>query len=121
MAKLFLSPAVLDPAAQDVLLAEIEPVFTPEDNEMLLALPNKDEIKEVLFNSNLKAAPGTDGLTSLLYKECWDRPARDGLSRVGGGGPDRLAEDQPHGVWVKAQGAPQQEAQGQETDLPSQF
>ena len=27
---------------------------------------------ETLNNSNLKAAPGTDGLTSLLYKVCWD-------------------------------------------------
>ena len=93
VASLLLNPAALDPAAQDILLAEVEPVFTKEDNEMLLALPCKEEVKEVLFSSNLKAAPGTDGLTSLLYKECWDRPARDGLSRVGGGGPDRLAKD----------------------------
>ena len=70
--RLLLNPAALDPAAQEILLTEVEPVFTKEDNEMLLPLPCKEEVKEVLFSSNLKAAPGTDGLTSLLYKECWD-------------------------------------------------
>ena len=35
-------------------------------------LPTKNEIKEVLFNSNLRAAPGTDGITSLLYHDHWD-------------------------------------------------
>ena len=72
VAKLLLHPATLDTAAQEILLAEVEPVFTDEDNRMLLAPPSQDEVKEVLFNSNLKAAPGTDGLTSLLYKECWN-------------------------------------------------
>ena len=72
VARLLLHPAILDHAAQEILLAEVTPVFTNEDNKMLLALPCKDEIKEVLFSSNLKAAPGTDGLTSLLYKECWN-------------------------------------------------
>ena len=50
----------------------MDPVFSKKDNEMLLALPDLEEVKDVLFSSNLKAAPGTDGLTSLLYKECWD-------------------------------------------------
>ena len=72
VAKLLLNPANLDQAAQDILLAEVDPVFSKKDNEMLLALPDLEEVKAVLFSSNLKAAPGTDGLTSLLYKECWD-------------------------------------------------
>ena len=38
---------------------------------MLTELPAKKEIKETLDESNLQAAPGTDGLTSFLYKECW--------------------------------------------------
>ena len=37
----------------------------------LRTLPTKDLVKNVLFDSNLNAAPGTDGLTSLLYKELW--------------------------------------------------
>jgi hypothetical protein len=53
------------------LLAEVKPVFSELDNENLAKLPEKDEVKEVLFKSNLNAAPGTDGITSLLYKEQW--------------------------------------------------
>ena len=44
----------------------MKPVFTELDNENLAKLPEKDEVKEVLFKSNLNAAPGTDGITSLL-------------------------------------------------------
>ena len=65
-------PAVLDTVAQETLLSEVSPVFTEEDIENLRALPQKDEVREVLFKSNLNAAPGTDGITSLLYKEHWD-------------------------------------------------
>ena len=72
VAKLLLNPATLDPAAQDILLAQVEPVFTEKDNKMLPALADLEEAKDVLYSSNLKAVPGTDGLTSLLYKECWD-------------------------------------------------
>ena len=34
--------------------------------------PNLDEVKKVLSKSNLYAAPGTDGIPSLLYSRCWD-------------------------------------------------
>ena len=47
-------------------------VFTDSDNRELEELPDKDEVKYILFESNLNAAPGTDGITSLLYKEHWD-------------------------------------------------
>ena len=69
--KLLLNPAVLDEAAQATLLAEVKPVFTERDNLKLRTLPTKDLVKNVLFDSNLNAAPGTDGLTSFLYKELW--------------------------------------------------
>ena len=72
VSKLLLNPVVLDSNAQAILLAEVEPVFTEEDNRRLEKPPDKDLVKAVLFKSNLKAAPGTDGITSLLYKECWD-------------------------------------------------
>ena len=39
---------------------------------MLTKIPDKAEIKETLDDSNLHAAPGTDGIASYLYKECWD-------------------------------------------------
>ena len=69
---LLLHPVELDSAAQECLLSEVEPVFTEQDNTMLLALPTKDDVKEVLDKSNLHAAPGSDGITSYLYHECWD-------------------------------------------------
>ena len=70
--KLLLHTAALDNHAQQLLLQELEPVFPEADNVMLTKLPEKIEIKETLDDSNLHAAPGTDGITSFLYKECWD-------------------------------------------------
>ena len=72
LANLLLHPVILDPIAQSTLLAEEVPVFTVTDNVDLEKLPDKEEVKFVLFESNLNAAPGTDGITSLLYKVHWD-------------------------------------------------
>ena len=72
VAELLLNPAVLNFEDQGILLEEVEQVFTEADNTMMNKLPTKNEIKEVLFNSNLRAAPGTDGITSLLYHDHWD-------------------------------------------------
>jgi hypothetical protein len=57
---------------ESTLIAEVEPVFSYLDNKNLAKLPDKVAVKEILFNLNLDAAPGTDGITSLLYKEHWD-------------------------------------------------
>ena len=51
---------------------EVEVVFTDEDNKMLCVIAKKEDVKEVLWNSNQHAAPGTDGLTAFLYQLCWD-------------------------------------------------
>ena len=72
VAELLLHPAILDPQAQEVLLSEVEPVFTETDNQMLCAEPSKDEVKKVVWDCNQHAAPGTDGLTAYLYKQCWN-------------------------------------------------
>ena len=72
MAELLLSPAILDEAAQEELLADVQPVFTAADNEMMTKHPDKAEVKESIWTSNLHAAPGTDGLTTFLYYHCWD-------------------------------------------------
>ena len=68
---LLLQPAVLDHAAQQALLAEVDPVFTEKDNKTFLTPPTQEKVYKTVSNSNLNAAPGTDGLPSLLYKECW--------------------------------------------------
>ena len=69
---LLLHPAQLDGASQDVLLGELDKVFTEKDNKMLVAVPTKEEVEESVNNSNVDAAPGSDGITSLVYKECFN-------------------------------------------------
>ena len=59
---LLLHPAVLSPAAQQALLEEVDTVFTAEDNAKILKSPTCKDVN---------AAPGCDGIPSLLYKECW--------------------------------------------------
>ena len=46
-------------------------MFTAEDNRKMLLPPSNSDVLETVSSSNLHAAPGTDGLPSLLYKECW--------------------------------------------------
>ena len=70
--ELLLHPAELDQAAQATLLNEVEPVFSEEDNVMLCTSPTMEDVKDLLSSSNLHAAPGSDGITSFLYSECWD-------------------------------------------------
>ena len=70
--ELLLHPADLDLAAQAALLAEVDIVFTLADNEHLLKQPTKQEVLDTLAASNQHAAPGTDGLTSFFYKQCFD-------------------------------------------------
>ena len=53
--------------SQEHLLDELDVVFTDEDNIKLLKVPDKKEIKSGLQNSNLHAAPGTDGITNYSY------------------------------------------------------
>ena len=65
---LLLHPAQLDVAAQATLLSEVDPVFSPADNQMLLSAPTKEEVEDTLAESNLHAASGTDGLTSFSTK-----------------------------------------------------
>ena len=71
VADLLLHPVPLHQAARDVLLNEVEIVFTDSDNATFAKLPDEQEVKKVLDASNLLAAPGTDSIPSLLYHECW--------------------------------------------------
>ena len=65
-------PVQLNQVAQEALLAEVDTVYTEDDNLKLLARPTKTEVLETLSESNLHAAPGTDGLTNYFYKQCFD-------------------------------------------------
>ena len=68
---LLLHPEMLDSQAQEILLNEVECVFTEEDNRMFTTPPTKNYIWKTICESNLNAAPGSDGIPSLFYKECW--------------------------------------------------
>ena len=47
-------------------------MFTPADNALLCKATSKKEVKDTLSKANLHAAPGSDGITSFLYYECWE-------------------------------------------------
>ena len=64
--------ADLDLVAQDALLRDVKPVFTAKDNELFRKVPTKEDVKESVWSANINAAPGTDGLTNLVYRHCWD-------------------------------------------------
>ena len=70
--QMFGTAPVLDHAAQQQLLEEVEEVFTEEDNVMMAAPATKDEVKKLLWKANVNSSPGSDGLTYLVYKECWE-------------------------------------------------
>ena len=61
-----------DPNAEMDLLSEVDEVFSTKDNDLLLATPSEDELKQVLRSTNLLAASGIDGIPSLAYSECWE-------------------------------------------------
>ena len=69
---LLTKPAQLDQSAQELLLQEVKPVFTKSDNDFLKKVPSKADVKESVWSSKIDAAPGTDGLSMLVYKHCWD-------------------------------------------------
>ena len=56
----------------EALLSDVEPVFTAADNVKLLLPPTRKRVLDTLAASNQHAAPGTDGLTSYFYKQCFD-------------------------------------------------
>ena len=102
---LLLHPVQLDKAAQQALLNEVDTVFTDANNDMLTTAPTKQEVLDTLEASNLHAAPGTDGLTSYFYKECFDTMGDTLTEVVTAVLMDKaiyLKENKFNGVWVKA-------------------
>ena len=69
---LLLHPANLDPVAQVALLDHVEEVFTKRDNDRLIAPVTREEVWESVLTSNVNSSPGTDGITSLVYREHFD-------------------------------------------------
>ena len=71
--KVFLTdPSPLDDRMQGTLLDEVEVVFTEEDNKKMESPPSLAEVKKVVAKAKHLAAPGTDGIPSLLYYKSFD-------------------------------------------------
>ena len=68
---LFGKEVKLDEEAQEKLLDEVEEEFSEDDNKMLESEITDEEVKLSLKTSNKKASPGCDGITFLVYEECW--------------------------------------------------
>ena len=69
---LLLHTSPLDQAVRDILLEEIDHIFTDKDNKRMLSIPNEKEVSAVLARANLLASPGCDGIPALFYKVCWN-------------------------------------------------
>lgn len=63
-----LAPTVLDSQAQNVLLAGVKEVFSDEDRANLSKEPTLKEVKSEVWQGNLLAAPGSDGIILFFYK-----------------------------------------------------
>ncbi|XP_059306523.1 uncharacterized protein LOC132057966 [Lycium ferocissimum] len=49
----------------------IDRLITEEDNDMLTAIPNEEEIKNVVFAMDPNSCPGPDGYGGVFYQSCW--------------------------------------------------
>ncbi|MQL99315.1 hypothetical protein Taro_032040 [Colocasia esculenta] len=65
-------------AIHNQLLHSIPTIISEEDNHMLFATPNDEEIKLAVWNMKGDSAPGPDGFTGNSYTSCWDIIAKDG-------------------------------------------
>ncbi|XP_026417116.1 uncharacterized protein LOC113312588 [Papaver somniferum] len=54
------------------LLNVIPTVITDEDQLMLDAIPDSNEIKNTIFDIDPDSSPGPDGYSGIFYRNCWD-------------------------------------------------
>ncbi|XP_019183220.1 PREDICTED: uncharacterized protein LOC109178127 [Ipomoea nil] len=57
-------------------------LVTEEDNEVLTAVPEVEEVKAVVMQMNSTSAAGPDGFSGAFYKACWDIIQDDVVSKV---------------------------------------
>ncbi|XP_026378768.1 uncharacterized protein LOC113273230 [Papaver somniferum] len=55
----------------DSLLEVIPEVITEEDQHMLDAVPNEEEINEAIFNMDPESSPGPYGFSNCFCRACW--------------------------------------------------
>ena len=57
-------------------------LVTGDENDLLVAIPSEDEVKQTVFAMNPHSAPGLDGFTGLFYRSCWPIIYRDVVRAV---------------------------------------
>jgi hypothetical protein len=68
---------------QNTLVDEVIPTLvTDADNDMLLRLPLRKEIKDAVFSLNGDGAPGPDGFSGHFYQTFWDVIGDDVVNSV---------------------------------------
>ena len=71
------------PCIQTGLIDRVVPqLVTDEENDLLVALPSEDEIKQAIFAMNPHSAPGPDGFTGFFYRSCWPIICREVVRAV---------------------------------------
>ncbi|VFQ86979.1 unnamed protein product [Cuscuta campestris] len=66
--------------SQDVyesFLNAIPPLLFPEHNDLLMRLPEEEEIRNILWEMDSDSAAGPDGFNCRFFKACWDFVKRD--------------------------------------------
>lgn len=64
------------------ILQTIPTLVSEADNNMLLKLPTKDEVKAAVFGLSPGSAPGPDGFTGIFFSVCWETVFRDVIDAV---------------------------------------
>ncbi|XP_060182578.1 uncharacterized protein LOC132612299 [Lycium barbarum] len=64
------------------ILDHVPRMVTEEQNDRITALPNQEEVKEIVFKLNGESVAGPDGFTGLFYQFCWDIIGEDVTNMV---------------------------------------
>ncbi|WMV50073.1 hypothetical protein MTR67_043458, partial [Solanum verrucosum] len=64
------------------ILQFILTIITPDQNEMLQAVPTIDELRHVVFSMNPYSVAGPDGIGGKFYQACWSIIEEDLLAAV---------------------------------------
>ncbi|KAJ6776827.1 REVERSE TRANSCRIPTASE ZINC-BINDING DOMAIN-CONTAINING PROTEIN-RELATED-RELATED [Salix koriyanagi] len=70
----------VDPIAND--WSFIPNIITEEDNTFLTNLPDRNEVRTVVFECDANSAAGPDGFSGLFYQHCWDIIGEDLVEAV---------------------------------------
>ncbi|XP_026419629.1 uncharacterized protein LOC113315582 [Papaver somniferum] len=66
----------------DSLLEVIPNVVTEEDQQMLDAIPDAEEIKSTIFSMDPDSSPRPDGFSGCFYRDCWSIIHHDVIQAV---------------------------------------